>query len=176
MRGIRAPDLEAFLQYYQNSHTLPPISFASQADGKLSFNDYQDRVATGRIARAPFVIGSNADEESTLVPYPLGEDDAGPNRTLAAAATEWLVCLGAAQPAQWRLDAGLKTFRFQYNGNFTNLSPLPWMGAFHCAELPMFTGTFSDYRGGPSHFQVSIPTALHTTISSDRTLAFVDGD
>lgn len=155
MRGIRASDLEAFLQYYQGSATHPPISFISQADGNYSFADYQERVATGKVAQAPFVIGNNADEFNTLVTYPLGLDSAGPNRTIAAAGTAGLLCRGGAQPAQWRVDAGLQTYRYQYNGNFTNLSPRPWMGAFHCAELPMFMGTYGDYRGGSSStFQV----------------------
>ena len=33
------------------------------------------------------------------------------------------------------------TYRYFYIGNFTNISPRPWEGAYHNAELPMLFGT-----------------------------------
>lgn len=40
-----------------------------------------------------------------------------------------------------------------YAGNFSNISPYPWMGAYHNSELPLIKGSFGDYRGVGSHFQ-----------------------
>lgn len=33
-----------------------------------------------------------------------------------------------------RLLAGVPTYRYLYSGNFSNVSPLPWMGAFHSCK------------------------------------------
>ena len=33
-----------------------------------------------------------------------------------------------------RLSAGVPTWRYLYHGNFTNLSPTPWLGAYHASE------------------------------------------
>lgn len=33
------------------------------------------------------------------------------------------------------------TYRYLYAGNFTNMSPRPWEGAYHNSELPMLFGT-----------------------------------
>ena len=34
-----------------------------------------------------------------------------------------------------REAAGLTTYRYIYSGNFSNVSPLPWMGAYHSCEF-----------------------------------------
>ncbi|KAL8665706.1 MAG: hypothetical protein Q9202_002016 [Teloschistes flavicans] len=48
---------------------------------------------------------------------------------------------------QYREVSKRLTYRYLYAGNFTNISPLPWMGAYHTAEVPLITGTYGDYRG-----------------------------
>lgn len=42
---------------------------------------------------------------------------------------------------------GLKTYAYQYSGNFSNVSPKPWLGAYHSSEIPMLMGTHPNYRG-----------------------------
>ena len=34
------------------------------------------------------------------------------------------------------------TYRYLYNGNFSNISPLPWQGAYHASELSLIFGTY----------------------------------
>lgn len=34
-----------------------------------------------------------------------------------------------------RLLAGLTTYRYEYAGNFSNVSPLSWMGAYHSCQF-----------------------------------------
>lgn len=37
-------------------------------------------------------------------------------------------------PRRNRLAAGRTTYRYEYDGNFSNISPLPWMGAYHSGK------------------------------------------
>ncbi|KAF4984986.1 hypothetical protein FGRMN_11290, partial [Fusarium graminum] len=41
-----------------------------------------------------------------------------------------------------RSEVGATTYQYLYAGNFTNISPLPWLGAYHTAELPLVFGTY----------------------------------
>lgn len=78
-----------------------------------------------------------------------------------------------------RARAGYPTYRYFYEGNFTNISPLPWVGAAHScksslctfshlaqrirtssnldhnvlAELPLLFGTHFEYRGNSTEFE-----------------------
>tara|TARA_R110002060_G_scaffold60937_3_gene70518 strand:+ start:72 stop:476 length:405 start_codon:yes stop_codon:yes gene_type:complete len=40
-----------------------------------------------------------------------------------------------------RYAANATTFRYYYTGNFSNISPRPWQGAYHSSELPLIFGT-----------------------------------
>ena len=48
------------------------------------------------------------------------------------------------------------TYRYYYAGNFSNLSPSPWVGAYHCAELPLIFGTHSNFRGESTPFEYAV--------------------
>lgn len=71
-----------------------------------------------------------------------------------------------------RLAAGVPTYRYEYFGNFSNISPKPWMGAYHSAELPMLFGTHPLYRSASSPLEYATSQALQ-----DSWLAFArDGE
>lgn len=42
------------------------------------------------------------------------------------------------------------TYRYLYTGNFSNISPVSWFGAYHSAELPLLFGTHDEYGPGNS--------------------------
>ena len=48
-----------------------------------------------------------------------------------------LMGLGAMLTAynRQRLEAGIPTWRYLYHGNWSNLSPTPWLGAYHSSKL-----------------------------------------
>jgi len=46
-----------------------------------------------------------------------------------------------------RSSVDLPTYRYRYAGNFTNISPTTWLGAYHSSELPMLFGTHPNFRG-----------------------------
>jgi carboxylesterase type B len=56
---------------------------------------------------------------------------------------------GAANSSILRNSIGLRTYRYQYAGNWTNQDPLPWMGAFHSSDLVMWHGSYREGEGPP---------------------------
>jgi acetylcholinesterase len=59
-----------------------------------------------------------------------------------------------------RESLNLTSYRFEYAGNFSNLSPLPFMGAYHSSELPMIFGTYADVGGAGTPFQIRTSEAI----------------
>lgn len=73
---------------------------------------------------------------------------------------EWdlvLFSCPATNTVRFRQQTGLKAFRYVYYGNFTNVSPRPWMGAYHGSELPILMGTHPNFRGNstPEEYETS---------------------
>ena len=89
-----------------------------------------------------------------------------PNATLELESTQSSRCPGVFE-AHLRNHLGLTTYRYMYAGNFSNISPLPWMGAYHSSELPMIMGTFGDFRGRGTSFQ-----SATSQVMQDMYLAF----
>jgi cholinesterase len=57
----------------------------------------------------------------------------------------------ATESVRVRQETGLLSYRYQYAGNWTNISPEPWMGAYHSSELPLLMGTHPDVSFPPSY-------------------------
>jgi len=57
--------------------------------------------------------------------------------------TRYLFLHPANETTRYRYAANAMTFRFLYSGNFPNISPRPWHGAYHASELPLIFGTSS---------------------------------
>lgn len=51
-------------------------------------------------------------------------------------------------------------YRYLYAGNFTNISPDAFLGAYHEAELPLLFGTFEDFRGDATEQQRETSVAM----------------
>ena len=67
---------------------------------------------------------------------------AEPNQTRVDRETvDIFVCL-ASNTTVWRGRQGLTTYRYEYAGNFSSLTPLAWMGAYHRSDVPMVFGTY----------------------------------
>lgn len=84
-----------------------------------------------------------------LPPYPY---DTAPNATLELASTQSIRCSVVGE-ARVREALGLTTYRMMYSGNFSNISPHWWMGAYHSSELPLLFGTYGDFRGSGTDFE-----------------------
>jgi carboxylesterase type B len=91
-----------------------------------------------------------------LPPYPYTTP---PNATAELARSLGFRC-PAVLEAELRNSLNLTTYRYMYAGNFSNISPYYWMGAYHSSELPMIFGTYGDFRGKGTTFQRDTSEAM----------------
>ncbi|KAL2151148.1 hypothetical protein VTH82DRAFT_6246 [Thermothelomyces myriococcoides] len=147
MRRADIGQTEDFLRDHSDTNDTPPVFFLPSADGRTVFADYGILARTGRMARLPALIGSTVQDGVAFVPYaPDGVDQA-----LADQVTATSFFCPAYRAARARIAAALPVpvpvYRYLYSGSFTNVSPRPWMGAYHGAEQPMVFGTHAIARG-----------------------------
>ncbi|KAH0376849.1 chlorogenic acid esterase precursor, partial [Aureobasidium melanogenum] len=96
----------------------------------------------------PLITGSNTNEGAGFVPF----TPSGPgNATLVNTTLSIIACPVARDVARRGLFPSLyPTYRYLYTGNFTNISPVSWFGAYHSAELPLLFSTHDEYGPGNS--------------------------
>jgi len=110
-------------------------------DNRFVFSDYPTRYQNGNIATIPKMLGTTSREASPLVPYPISNITAGPSEELIVSRTLSTVC-AAYNTSVFRDEASLSTYRYEWAGNFSNIAPVPWLGAYHYSDLYMFFGTY----------------------------------
>ncbi|CZT46053.1 related to triacylglycerol lipase V precursor [Rhynchosporium secalis] len=137
MRKVPAAVIEDFVQKYEDSGVSPPMTFAPIVDERIVFGNYTERAAMGILSTLPAIIGMDANEGMFLAPY----DPAGSNQTIATQISYAYFWCPATKSTYERLAANRTTYRYFYAGNFTNVSPNPWIGAYHSSELPLIFGT-----------------------------------
>jgi carboxylesterase type B len=143
MRQKPIAEIMQFIGHRRDNGTTPALSFVPTPDEKVVFSDYTERYNLGLVSRAPAMIGSTTDEGTTLVSYT--DIAIGPNRALIDAVTRLTFHCPAARTTATRERNGLVTYRYLYAGNFTNTSPVPWLGAYHSGDLPYWFGTYGDF-------------------------------
>lgn len=104
----------------------------------------------------PLITGSNLNEGAGFVSF----TPEGPGAAVLENTTLSVIACPVADEAHRRnLRADLyPTYRYQYTGNFTNISPVSWFGAYHSSELPLLFGTHYEYGPGkstPFEYEVS---------------------
>lgn len=67
-----------------------------------------------------------------------------------------------------RSSLGLDTYRYMWAGNFSNISPVPYLGAFHWSDLLMIFGTYMTDKGNISELEVATSETMQ-----DHILAFL---
>ena len=121
-------------------------------DNTTIFVNYTARALAGNYTKKPAIIGNNANEGRSLVTF----DPSGPNLTAARLVTLDTFQCPADLTARSRHTSGAKTFRYFYSGNFSNIAPRPWEGAYHSSELPLIFGTSGIARGASTAFEISL--------------------
>ncbi|KAL4892366.1 Alpha/Beta hydrolase protein [Aspergillus ambiguus] len=144
MRQKPVESIVNFVGRRTDNATEPALSFMPIPDNNIVFSNYTDRYAKGLVARAPAVVGTTSNEASAIV----GTNLTAPTQELVEQMTLGSFVCPAHTTAELRDEKGLLTYRYQYAGNFSNLSPLPWLGAYHDADAPLFFGTFDDFSEG----------------------------
>lgn len=54
----------------------------------------------------------------------------------------------------YRNEIDLATYRYEWAGNFSNIAPVPWLGACHYSDLYMFFGSYVIAPGEIPEFEV----------------------
>lgn len=157
-----------FVANYSDSGAMPGLSFQPLPDNQTLFANLTNRALSGRLARLPAIIGTNAEEGGPyLVPANFAVD-------LKRYVTELARLGGFFCPAThniWlRQQAGLDFFSYYYGGNFSNISPVWWLGAYHLSELPLIFGTDGTYRGSGTEFERETSEAMQ-----DAWVSFASG-
>ncbi|KAL4950663.1 Alpha/Beta hydrolase protein [Aspergillus filifer] len=106
-------------------------------DNRTRFEDLAQRAKRGGVARVPTLGGITAREFSASIPLSSTEVD---ETTILEAVYNQFSC-PLSETLKRRMEQDIPTWRYVYHGNFTNLSPTPWLGAYHSSELPMIFGT-----------------------------------
>ncbi|KAL2014749.1 hypothetical protein VTN00DRAFT_2274 [Thermoascus crustaceus] len=115
-------------------------SFLPVADNVTKFADYAERARRGRgIARLPTLMGGNEREGSAWQDL----DTKAFNEVTQEALTQGMFNCPIREAALLRLNQSVPTWRYVYHGNFSNLSPVPWLGAYHSSEVPIVLGTYN---------------------------------
>jgi carboxylesterase type B len=143
MRQVPLAQIMNFVGQYGDNKTTPSIAFRPSPDGRIVFENYTDRANKGLISKVPALVSFTANEESSLYRYPVDNVAAGPNKTAVDKATVDLFVCMTSNTTTARAKNNLTTYRFQYAGNFSNITPLPWMGAYHGGDIPLIFGTFN---------------------------------
>jgi carboxylesterase type B len=148
-------------QYIGNSTAASP-NFAPIVDDELVFSDYPARGASGAFARNPVVVGHTANEAASLVPYPASNLTDGPNADLLKATNLAAWICPAAEIADVRSKFDVLVYRYQYSGEFPNLNPLHWLGAYHSSDIPIMFGTHDILTkyGKSSDFEIAVSHAM----------------
>ncbi|PQE07358.1 chlorogenic acid esterase precursor protein [Rutstroemia sp. NJR-2017a WRK4] len=156
VRKVPAQTLENALSWYSSNGTKPAISFGPVQDEKIVFSNYTARALSGKVAKIPEITGSNTNEGAGFVPY----TPSGPGSSVLFNTTNNIIACPVAQNVRTRNLANLTTYRYQYAGNFSNISPVSWFGAYHSSELPLLFGTHYEYRANSTPFEYSVSKAL----------------
>jgi carboxylesterase type B len=102
------------------------------------------------------ILGSNRNEGAGFVPF---TPDGPGAAALRMATLRTIACPVASYTKMRNLrPQRYVTYRYEYAGNFSNISPVSWFGAYHSSELPLLFGTHDEYgpgRSTPFEFAVS---------------------
>ncbi|KAG9252332.1 Alpha/Beta hydrolase protein [Emericellopsis atlantica] len=157
MRKVPASSIKRYIQADagQGGAIDDGAVFNAFADNVTIFTDYQRRIKEAGSdfpKHIPLLIGTNTNEGAAVVPYDFPGSETATQlpadlEAIADFFENTLDCSTSVE-VQLRAQAGAPTYQYLYDGNFTNISPRPWLGAYHTAELPLVFGTHETY--GPS--------------------------
>jgi acetylcholinesterase len=150
LRCVDSADIESFLKAYSDNGTTPALGFIPVVDNRTVFSNFTARALAGNFTRKPAIIGTASNEGVAFLPY---NQTYGPNQAAADVVTASLFLCPVVQTTHDRYAANTTTFRYLYGGNFSNISPQPWEGAYHSSDLPLYFGTYGIARGNGTDFE-----------------------
>ena len=147
MRQVPMTLIQNYMGQYRDNATKPTLSFRPFPDEKTVFANYSLRASSGGLAKVPAIVSITSNEHATLYKYPVTNLTEGPYQPSVDKGTVGVfVCL-ASNTTQVRKRLGLTTYRYEYSGNFSSVTPFWWMGAYHASDIPMVFGTYEGRFG-----------------------------
>ncbi|KAJ5588061.1 hypothetical protein N7537_010739 [Penicillium hordei] len=127
------------------TRTNGSYSFCPIVDNVLVFSDYSARAKMGKLAQLPTLGGSNEREVTAFLPLSQTSVD----ETTISMLSQKIYNCPLRESVRIRLSQHVPTWRYLYHGNFSNVSPTPWLGAYHGSEVPLVFGTYDKSRAIP---------------------------
>lgn len=125
--------------YAATANSSTPLSFSPVVDNQIVFSNYIERQECGLFAKIPIVFSSTNNEGGSTIPF-TPDSPTGANKVAMDAFTNFIGC-GAASSALGRKKANVPVWRLRYFGEWPNLDPYAWLGAYHSSDVPMIFGT-----------------------------------
>jgi acetylcholinesterase len=151
LRNIPWQDLEAVLSADPTSNFIPIF------DDHLVFSNYTNRYSVNALSPVPALIGTNQHEFNERVPTRLGPFY---NQSASDHDSEEVFLCSAARTSHLRQSRSLTTYRYRYDGNFSNISPPAYPGAYHASELPLIFGTASEFHGASTDYEDQVSRTM----------------
>ncbi|KAL4897496.1 Alpha/Beta hydrolase protein [Aspergillus ambiguus] len=155
MRNVSADAIIELYNSYNMNHSSGQLKWTTIIDNVTKFGDYTERYHARNYSRVPAIVGSNSEEQTSLISWP-GPD--GPNMTMIYEETVAGKLCPNTHNAELRYNTSSLTFYYYNTANFSNISPRPWEGAYHTSELPLVFGTYSQYGGPTTREEVDVAT------------------
>ncbi len=176
MRQVPMPLIQNFVGQYRDNATRPGLVFKPVPDDRTVFFNYTKRDLGGNIPSIPALVSTTSNEHATLYRYPLTNVTDGPYQPNVDAGTVGVfVCL-ASNTTVSRGKRGLTTYRYEYAGNFSSVTPLGWMGAYHASDIPAIFGTYDTPTPGRV-LAAELVTSFERKVAEamqDHVLAFME--
>jgi carboxylesterase type B len=150
LRMVSSQDLQEYL--FKDS--AQNFTFTPVVDERIVFSNYTRQYELGALSSVPAIIGSDANEVNVFGVIP------GYEAVENKASNSSFLCNASATTSQLRQSQSRTTYRYQYNGNFTNISPPGYTGASHASELPLIFGTAGQYHGNNTAYEDVVSRTL----------------
>lgn len=137
--------------YTASLHGGRVLVFMPAADNVTRFAKYSVLQEEGRFARLPAIYSTSNDEGTSLIAF----DPAGVNQTEAELYTASQMSCPGDRAAAAKAAYGVPVWRTRYHGEWPNLNPFSWLGAYHGSDDPMIFGT-SDLFGADTPGQAEV--------------------
>ncbi|KAJ7649270.1 Alpha/Beta hydrolase protein [Mycena rosella] len=148
------------------------LSFLHVPDERVVFANYTARYGAGLLGRVPALLGTNRHELNAL-----GAQVPGfPNQTLIDTEADPAFLCTTAATAQLRQAHGRRTYLFRCDGNFTNISPPGFTGAYHASELPLILERQGSFTAVDDDPEKGLQTAGWNTFGAGKAVFLGDLD
>ncbi|KAL2129923.1 hypothetical protein VTI74DRAFT_7140 [Chaetomium olivicolor] len=140
MRKVPAETLHRAVSNETFNRFGAPSGGGPIADNVTHFTvqEYLRRGEEGKFARVPTLMGTTDNEANGAVNW---DPIRGVNQSLAEAFTTTYFNCQMAREASFRVKQGVPTWRYRYKGVFPSVTPYPWLGAYHSADIPFVLGS-----------------------------------